>query len=41
MFDDAPAVYLWNLTSGYGVAEEAAAWKPRGDEYVIPTVVGA
>jgi peptide/nickel transport system substrate-binding protein len=40
MFEDAPAVYLWNLTSGYGVAENAEAWQPRGDEYVIATVTG-
>jgi len=39
MYEDVPAVYLWNLTAGYGVAEEASAWQPRGDEYVIPTVV--
>lgn len=39
MYEDVPAVYLWNLTAGYGVVEEAAAWQPRGDEYVIPTVV--
>ena len=39
MYEDAPAVYLWNLTAGYGVAEWAAAWQPRGDEYVIPTIV--
>ncbi len=40
MYEDAPAVYLWNLTAGYGMAEEVSAWRPRGDEYVIPTVVG-
>jgi peptide/nickel transport system substrate-binding protein len=39
MYDDAPAVYLWNLTSAYGVAEVASEWTPRGDEYVIPTIV--
>jgi peptide/nickel transport system substrate-binding protein len=39
MRDDAPAVYLWNLTSGYGVGEEASHWQPRGDEYVIPTYI--
>lgn len=39
MLDDAPAIYLWNLTSGYGVAEEVSHWRPRGDEYVIPTFI--
>lgn len=36
MFDDAPAVYLWNLAAGYGIAPAASAWQPRGDEYVLP-----
>ncbi len=40
MHVDVPAVYLWNQTAGYGVAEEASAWEPRGDEYVIATIVG-
>jgi peptide/nickel transport system substrate-binding protein len=39
MRDDAPAIYLWNLTSGYGVAGAASGWEPRGDEYVIATIV--
>ncbi len=39
MHDDAPAVFLWNLVAGYGVAESAGAWNPRGDEYVIATTV--
>lgn len=38
MYDDAPALFLWNLASAYGVSEDAAAWQPRGDEYVIATV---
>ena len=29
------AVYLWNLVAGYGVAPDAAAWSPRGDEYTL------
>lgn len=40
MYEDAPAIYLWNLTSGYGVADDATSWQPRGDEYVIPTIHG-
>ncbi len=39
MYEDVPAVYLWNLTAAYGVAEETSGWRPRGDEYVIPTIV--
>lgn len=32
------AIYLWNLVSAYGVADEAKAWQPRGDEYTIAVV---
>ena len=32
-----PAVFLWNLTSTYGVKNVPGSWVPRGDEYVIPT----
>lgn len=39
MYQDAPAVFLWNLVAGYGVAESTAAWRPRGDEYVLATSV--
>ncbi len=34
-----PAIFLWNLTSTYGVKDVLGAWSPRGDEYVIPTKV--
>ncbi|MGI8482787.1 MAG: ABC transporter substrate-binding protein [Thermomicrobiales bacterium] len=34
---DPAAVYLWNVTSTYGVASEASNWQPRGDDYVIAT----
>lgn len=34
-----PAVFLWNLTSTYGVKNVPGTWKPRGDEYIIPTQV--
>jgi peptide/nickel transport system substrate-binding protein len=36
MHDDAAAIFLWNLVEGYGVAGAASAWRPRGDEYVLP-----
>lgn len=36
MHEDAAVVFLWNLVQSYGVSEDAAAWDPRGDEYVLP-----
>jgi peptide/nickel transport system substrate-binding protein len=32
------AIYLWSLTSIYGVAASAPAWTPRSDDYILPTV---
>jgi peptide/nickel transport system substrate-binding protein len=32
-----PAVFLWNLTSVYGLRDFGTGWSPRGDDYVIPT----
>ena len=37
LHDDPAAIYLWNLVTSYGVADEASTWAPRGDEYVVPT----
>ncbi len=37
---DPPAIYLWNLTSGYGVAADLTTWAPRGDDYVLPLTSG-
>ena len=37
---DPVGIYLYDLTSIYGVASGAPAWTPRGDEYLIPTVQG-
>jgi ABC-type transport system substrate-binding protein len=31
-----PAVFLWNLTSTYGVRDGGLQWTPRGDEYLLP-----
>lgn len=36
MHEAAPAVFLWNLVESYGVSEDAFAWVPRGDQYVLP-----
>jgi peptide/nickel transport system substrate-binding protein len=32
-----PAVFLWNLTKAYGTRDFGIGWRPRPDEYVIPT----
>ncbi len=32
-----PAVFLWNLTTTYGLKDFGEGWSPRGDEYVIAT----
>lgn len=37
--DEPAAIYLWNATANYGVADEFAAWTPRGDQYIVPTSV--
>jgi peptide/nickel transport system substrate-binding protein len=37
---DPPAIFLWNLTSGYGVGPDAATWEARGDDYVLPMTAG-
>ena len=41
MQESAPAVFLWNLTSGYGVASDIQSWTPRGDDYVLPLSPGS
>jgi peptide/nickel transport system substrate-binding protein len=34
---DAPAaIYLWSLTSFYGVSKEAPDWTPRPDDWILP-----
>ena len=38
LFDDPAAIYLFDITSIFGVAEDAPAWTPRADDYIIPTV---
>ncbi len=36
---DAPAgIYLWSLTSFYGVSHDAPAWTPRPDDWILPLV---
>ena len=37
---DSPAgIYLWNLTSFYGLMRGAPAWTPRPDDWILPLVV--
>jgi peptide/nickel transport system substrate-binding protein len=40
MHDNPAAVYLYDLTAIYGVAEGTPPWSPRADEYVIATYRG-
>jgi peptide/nickel transport system substrate-binding protein len=36
---DAPAgIYLWDLTSFYGVGHDAPPWTPRPDDWILPLV---
>ena len=36
---DSPAgIYLWNLTSFYGVDRDAPPWTPRPDDWILPLV---
>jgi peptide/nickel transport system substrate-binding protein len=37
--DDPAAIYLYRLTSLYGLRKGAPRWTPRPDDYIIPTVV--
>ena len=37
MHDDAPVVFLWNLTATYAVDGAGEAWKPSGNEQIVPT----
>jgi peptide/nickel transport system substrate-binding protein len=37
---DSPAgIYLWSLTSFYGLDHDAPAWTPRPDDWILPLVV--
>jgi peptide/nickel transport system substrate-binding protein len=40
LFDDPAAIYLFDLTSIYGLAEGIPAWTPRADDYIIATARG-
>jgi peptide/nickel transport system substrate-binding protein len=40
MHDNPVAIYLYDLTSIYGVAEDTPPWSPRADEYLIATYRG-
>lgn len=36
MHDDAPVIFLWNLTATYAVSGPGETWAPRGNEQVLP-----
>lgn len=36
LHDDAPAIFLYALTTRYGVANSVAGWQPRPDGYILP-----
>jgi peptide/nickel transport system substrate-binding protein len=37
LFDEPAAIYLWSLTSLYGVGASVPPWTTRADDYIIPT----
>jgi peptide/nickel transport system substrate-binding protein len=38
---DSPAgIYLWSLTSFYGLDRDAPPWTPRADDWILPLVAG-
>jgi peptide/nickel transport system substrate-binding protein len=39
LHDSPAAIYLWNLTSFYGVSDSAPTWTPRPDDWILPLVV--
>jgi peptide/nickel transport system substrate-binding protein len=40
LFDDPAAIYLFNLSSVFGVAERVPEWTARADDSIIPTFRG-
>jgi peptide/nickel transport system substrate-binding protein len=39
LLHDSPAgIYLWSLTSFYGLDHDAPAWTPRADDWILPLV---
>jgi peptide/nickel transport system substrate-binding protein len=41
LHDSPAAIYLWSLTSFYGVSRDAPPWTPRPDDWMLPLVVNA
>lgn len=37
MHEDAPVIFLWNLTATYAVDGAGEAWHPTGNEQIVPT----
>jgi peptide/nickel transport system substrate-binding protein len=40
LYDDPAAIYLFDLTSIYGISADVTAWTPRADDYIIATARG-
>jgi peptide/nickel transport system substrate-binding protein len=40
LHDSPAAIYLWSLTSFYGLAPDAPPWTPRPDDWILPLVAG-
>ena len=38
LYDSPAAIYLWRLTSFYGVSQGSPAWTPRPDDWILPLV---
>ena len=38
LYDSPAAIYLWTLTSFYGVDRDVTAWTPRPDDWILPLV---
>jgi peptide/nickel transport system substrate-binding protein len=38
LHDSPAAIYLWRLTSFYGVSRDAPPWTPRPDDWILPLV---
>jgi peptide/nickel transport system substrate-binding protein len=39
LHDSPAAIYLWSLTSFYGLGRDAPPWTPRPDDWMLPLVV--
>jgi ABC-type transport system substrate-binding protein len=40
LYDSPAGIYLWSLTSFYGLDRDAPPWTPRPDDWILPLVAG-